>query len=289
MKDRILKTFTSTIKSIDEKNHTIDALISNETKDRDGEIILRTAWINGLLEYLKHPILLSSHSYHKLTFQIGKAIDVKVTAEGLVAKFQYFVGAGNPEADWAFTLAKEGIAAYSVGFRAKDWIEGDYNAGVGRVFTDVELMEVSQVLIPSNPDALQRNSKDPVEKQLTEMAIKHFKWEKKEEPPAIVLPEPPVSSTLPAQPEMMQYDPEKHKVMIMDCMRAAWAEYMPQIEACIKDTINSCLVVHDEPNGGKHYSKLLFSKKDQRTIVPESTVAEVTKTTVENLKKLFQK
>lgn len=283
---RILKKVAATIKSIDEKNYIVEALISSETKDRDGEIILRSAWVNGLGEYKKHPILLSSHSYWRLTDQIGKALEVRVEAEGLVAKFQYFVGQGNPEADWAFKLAQEGIAAYSVGFRAKDWVHGDPQQEIGRIFTDVELMEVSQVLIPSNPDALQRNYKDPVEKEMVAIAIKKFGW--KDIAPVSQLPDPPPLSTLPANPDQMGYDPEKHKAMIMECMRACLAEHIVKIEACIKETVSSCLPVFDDPETGKHYSALLF-KKDPAANAPESIVKEVTKTTVENLKKLFQK
>lgn len=174
---KLFKVSKALIKSVDANNHTVDALVSTDAVDRDGEIILKTAWANGLKEYMAHPVLLSSHDYYDLRKQIGKALSVQMTEDGLVCKFQYFVGEGNEEADWAFNLASKGIAAYSVGFMGMDWMDGEYDKGIGRIFTNVNLLEVSQVLIPCNPEALQRTYKDPVSKELVEMAAKAFKWE----------------------------------------------------------------------------------------------------------------
>lgn len=261
-KKHILKTFNAKIKSIDEKNYIVEALISNETKDRDGEIILRTAWITGLADYLKHPILLSSHKYEKLTNQIGKAIDVRISDEGLVAKFQYFVGEGNAEADWAFNLASKEIAAYSVGFIGRDWIEGDWEKEIGRIFTDVLLLEVSQVLIPSNPDALQRDSKDPIEKHLVDMAIKAFNWGKKdlENPPAAMPP-----ALEPQKPEdildetMFCKLTEEHINQISNCMRVVMKEHLTDLQSCVKETILACF--NTLPQKNAHYFRHLFNFK----------------------------
>lgn len=64
------------------------------------------------------------------------------------------VGQGNEQADWGFTLAANGRAAYSVGFipdmdKAKDL------SGGGLEFNGQRLLEVSHVVVPSNPNALQ--------------------------------------------------------------------------------------------------------------------------------------
>lgn len=189
--EKILKVFRAEVKSVDEENHSVVALVSTKSIDRDGESILPEAFKKRLKIYKDHPVLLSSHRYDKLTQQIGMAESVKVTDEGLEAKFKYFVGQGNQEADWGFNLVKNGVGAYSVGFIAHGYEDQPINEDtkVGkkpyRIYTDVELIEVSQVLIPSNRDALSNSlsaeNVDPIEKEMCELAIKSFFPEKKEE------------------------------------------------------------------------------------------------------------
>jgi HK97 family phage prohead protease len=191
--EKILKVFRAEVKSVNEEDFSVVALVSTKSIDRDGESILPEAFKKRLKIYKDHPVLLSSHRYDKLTQQIGMAEAVKVTDEGLEAKFKYFVGQGNQEADWGFNLVKNGVGAYSVGFIAHAWedqpINEDTKAGKKpyRVYTDVELIEVSQVLIPSNRDALSNSLSaegvDPIEKEMCELAIKSFFPEKKEEAP----------------------------------------------------------------------------------------------------------
>lgn len=283
-KKPIQKTFNATIKSIDEEKFIVEALISNETKDRDGEIILRTAWITGLADYIKHPILVSSHRYDKLTNQIGKALDVRISDEGLVAKFQYFVGEGNPEADWAFKLASKNIAAYSVGFIGNDWIDGDYNQGIGRVFTNVLLLEVSQVLIPSNPDALQRDSKDPIEKHLVDLAVKAFNWEKKdlENPPPGMPPalEPEKPGDIVDEDVVVKLTDE-HINQISNCMRVVMKEHLIDVQTCVKETILACF--NTLPQKQPHYLRHLFNLKDQG---PTGSDESINKAVDEFVKKL---
>lgn len=164
----VRKVFTGQIKSVDEENFTVEAVISDETVDRYNDVILVDAWKKGLKNYKKHPVLVSSHNYSQLKAQIGVAEKVWIDEENrqLMAKFKYFVGEGNEEADWGFTLAKKGVAAFSVGFIAKDYtfdkeaiaeLIGNKKDLPDRLFTDVELLEVSQVLIPANPSALAKS------------------------------------------------------------------------------------------------------------------------------------
>lgn len=179
MSKKVIKTFKGRIKSVDPKTHTVEAVISDQTVDRYQEVILANAWKKRLSTYKKHPVLLSSHSYRSLRSQIGELKNVKINNDdrSLEAKIKYYVGEGNPEADWGFKLAEKGIAAFSVGFIAhsavdkwgmdeddyKDFLkENGLRAGdnIRRVFTDVELLENSQVVVPANPSALQKSMKD---------------------------------------------------------------------------------------------------------------------------------
>ena len=174
------KTFVGHIKAttVDSEKHTVEVVMSDETLDRYDEVVSVDGW--DLRDYRKHPVLLSSHSYHGLLSQIGKAQSIKVIDGELVAKLQYFVDEGNPEADWAWKLIEKGIAAYSVGFSVDEWIRpGDDEypelldkwqaAKTGRkkkaprvFFTKQSLLENSQVLVPANPSGLMKGleSKD---------------------------------------------------------------------------------------------------------------------------------
>lgn len=158
----IKKSFIGGIRSVDSEKFMVEAVMSDETKDRYDEVIKASAWKKHLNTFKKHAVLLSSHSYGGLRNQIGVWEKVWVEENALVGRAKYFVGEGNPEADWAFKLVEKGIAAFSVGFIAHEyetipWEEWEKNKKQPRrVFTEVELLETSQVLIPANPSALQR-------------------------------------------------------------------------------------------------------------------------------------
>ena len=139
------------VKAVDEP-YTFTATVSTETVDRHGEVV-RVGGIDTST-FMKHPVLLSSHRYDDLRKQIGIVNELWTEGKKLRMKYQYFVGEGNEEADWAYKLAQKGIAAFSIGFMPKDYEEGD-DEKVRRVYTKSELVEISQVLVPANPDALQ--------------------------------------------------------------------------------------------------------------------------------------
>lgn len=188
MSKMIEKTYKAQIKSIDHERHRVVVLVSDASLDRDLEVIVPRAWEKRLDYYRQHPILLSSHDYSDLRKQIGKAINTWVDNKGLWQEFEYFVGEGNSEADWAWKLAEKGIAAYSVGFIShkavtkfddeyKDLIDNLIREGIItedqkplKVFLDVELLETSQVLVPANRNAIQRaiNGEDPIAKDIAQ-------------------------------------------------------------------------------------------------------------------------
>lgn len=152
------KLYRADIKAVDEDKGTVTAVVSSEKVDRDGDIIRVVGW--DLKEFLDHPVLLSSHNYRSLLNQIGEWTDMKVAGKRLVGTAQYMIGKGNAEADWGFELAKMGRAAYSVGFipdmEKAEQIDGSGDWWPAWEFNGQQLLEVSAVTIPSNPDALQR-------------------------------------------------------------------------------------------------------------------------------------
>ena len=142
-------------KILDEKEGIISAVVSTESVDRDGDIIRQEGW--DLRHFKAHPVLLSSHNYRGLTNQIGEWTRMEVVGKELVGEARYYIGQGNPEADWGFFLAGRDKAAFSVGFMP-DMAQAKELQGDGKTsyeFKAQELLEVSQVTVPSNRQSLQ--------------------------------------------------------------------------------------------------------------------------------------
>jgi len=142
-------------KILDEQEGIISAIVSTESVDRDGDIIRQDGW--DLRHFKAHPVLLSSHNYRGLTNQIGEWTRMEVVGKELVGEARYYIGQGNPEADWGFFLAGRDKAAFSVGFMP-DMTQAKEMQGDGKTsyeFKAQELLEVSQVTVPSNRQSLQ--------------------------------------------------------------------------------------------------------------------------------------
>jgi len=133
----------------------VSAIVSTEDMDRDGDIIRQNGW--NLDNFADHPMLIASHRYDDLTAQLGTWDDMEVKGKQLIGVARYYVGEGNATADWAYNLAQKGDAAFSVGFipdMTKAERLGKGSDG-GFEFRGQELLEVSQVTVPSNARALQ--------------------------------------------------------------------------------------------------------------------------------------
>lgn len=156
MKKMQFKTYRAECKATEEEG-VLDTFVpmSMDTRDRDEERILPTAFEKTLPIFMKRPVLLSSHNYGTLTNQIGEFKELKIKGKGLFAKPKYYINEGNPEADWAYKLAQHNMAAFSVGFIPKKAEEGKSDKDPRRTYTEVELLEISQVAVPSNRDAIQ--------------------------------------------------------------------------------------------------------------------------------------
>ncbi len=158
---KIIKIFVAEVKEIDETNHRIRATVSTNKVDRYGDIVEPEAFRKRLKFYKAHPVLLSSHDYYDLRKQIGETTKINITDEGFDVEIEYYVGKGNPEADWGWVLAQKKIAAFSIGFMSheSEWIKDKDESGneiiTGRHFLDIELLEISQVLVPANRQSLQ--------------------------------------------------------------------------------------------------------------------------------------
>ena len=252
IKDKsISKMFKGIVKSFDEKTHRATIFISTGDVDRDNEVIEPKAFQKHLGNYLAHPVLLSSHRADQLTRQIGEAIDIKITQEGVEGDYLWYVGKGNPEADWGWFLVTRGIAAFSVGFMAKTWLDKwtepmisseDMQRGVQRRFTEIELLENSQVLVPANQNALQRriSETEGAEKELLELVVKKVTDE-----------------------DMKPFDvATKDELVVTVTLDKALAEFVDMLKADPSLVEEIKKLLEHKKNNPKHYSEVLLGAGD---------------------------
>lgn len=154
----ICKSIYSPVETIDLENRTIDVLITSNSVDRDREIVERGALDERLSIYQQHPIVLADHKSGDLDYIIGETLKLYDTAEGKRAVIKY-INAGHKRADFAWYIASEmKLAAFSIAFFPLEWVEGDGKEFYVK-YTKAELLEVSQVLLPSFRDAIQDDRK----------------------------------------------------------------------------------------------------------------------------------
>src|SRR5205823_209045 len=133
--------------------NTLDFRSSDQTLDRYQEIITVAGW--RLDNYRKNPVVQNAHSYWSLADTIGKSLITELRGDHLFQRVQFAVDE-NPIAKLAYGLYKGGfLRAVSVGFIPIRWENGSAEAGYRRKYLEQELLEVSAVSIPANPNALQ--------------------------------------------------------------------------------------------------------------------------------------
>jgi phage head maturation protease len=142
---------------------TLDFIASTATLDRYHEIIEPAGW--RLDSYRRNPVFQNAHNYGDILFTLGKAVSTEVRTVGsgqaLCQRIE-FATEVNPVARIAYGLYKGGfLNAVSVGFIPLRWEDGAKGAAgeqstpaPRRRFLEQELLEVSAVAIPANPDAL---------------------------------------------------------------------------------------------------------------------------------------
>ena len=178
--DTIYKTYKAEVKDVNPEDGTIDMFIpiSSGDIDRDGEVIEPSAFKKTIPKFMKHPVLVDSHDYHGVRSIIGEWKTLKINDKGIwEGKPQYYINAGNERADWGYYLASKGMAAISVGFIPKEWEDGDGIKSPRRTYKEVELLEISQVVVPSNRQAIQdfrSKSVDPIVKDLCDEVEKEI-------------------------------------------------------------------------------------------------------------------
>lgn len=143
-------------------NVKVDATISTETIDRDGEVLVAQGM--DASEFEKNPVVFYNHDYAQ---PIGKITDIRRKADKIDATIEFaqrpsdFEGSYFPE--FVESLVEQGIVkGISVGFvphsggvrKASQKDREDYGESVRQVYSKWKLLEVSVAPLPANGEAL---------------------------------------------------------------------------------------------------------------------------------------
>jgi hypothetical protein len=140
------------IEQLDDANLTFVAVASTEDEDRDKDVLRQNGW--DLKNFKKNPVIPWSHNYWELPVAKSMRTWVDSTNKRLLFKPKFD---GNDDfSKKIFNKYANGfLTSFSVGFRgiestprdeANPWFGG-------KEFTKMELLEVSAVAVPANPNA----------------------------------------------------------------------------------------------------------------------------------------
>jgi len=148
------------VEKINESEGILDVAIATDSSvDRDGESIDSDGW--DFKSFKKNPVLLWAHNYREAP--IGKVLDLRKDGDKILFRPQFAINISE-RAKEAFKFYKEGfLNAFSVGFIPKE--------KEGEKILKAELLEISAVPVPANPNALvsARSAKDLSKDILSEM------------------------------------------------------------------------------------------------------------------------
>jgi HK97 family phage prohead protease len=137
------------------ESRSMEFIASTDSVDRYGDVIEQDGWNLG--NFQKNPVFLWGHD--SSAPPIGKVSNISVLSNRLIATVQFATADVYPLADTIFKMYQKGfLNAVSVGFLPIDYEidmpDEDSASPVGVRFTQVELLEISAVTVPANPEAL---------------------------------------------------------------------------------------------------------------------------------------
>jgi len=147
------------VRAIDDDTRTITAVVSTGGVDRYEEIVEPKAFEQRLGSFQANPVFVAGHCYSSANGEptvIGSWSDIRITDDSLIATATF---ADTPLGERYWQLYKQKhMRAFSVGWITHAWemreLAVDGAKRKLRVFTDVELVEISAVAIPANREAL---------------------------------------------------------------------------------------------------------------------------------------
>lgn len=175
--ETIYRTLSPEVKVLDAKLGLVEYVASDETLDSHREIVLSKGW--RFDRFRKNAPFLNSHSSWSIDDLLGKVISADVKDGKLVEQVQWAVDVEENElAQLGFKMTEAGyLKAVSVGFYAEravsswdtdKWQSAIKEAGISaedagmarRIFFEQQQIELSAVVIGSNPNALAKAYND---------------------------------------------------------------------------------------------------------------------------------
>jgi len=160
--DKEYKIVNCTVEKVAGKPRTLRFKGSDDTLDRDNEILTIDGW--DIKNYKKNPVFLFAHDHRQPP--VGKANKVFIRkGEGVMFDIEFPTKDIYEFGDTIFKLYDNGFMnAVSVGFKP-DRKTSDFNDETGTVTVNKkELWELSAVPVPSNPNGLiQRSAKSALD------------------------------------------------------------------------------------------------------------------------------
>jgi HK97 family phage prohead protease len=153
MEEKRIKYFSVAAKTVDEDKRILRFVGSTEDVDRDNEVIKASGW--KLKNYRKNPVVLVNHSHFDLP--VAKTKKVWVEDKKLKFDIEFPEADVHPQGDTLYKLYKNGyMNATSVGFipNMQKAVFGEKQGEPNITFKDQELLEISLVSVPANPQAL---------------------------------------------------------------------------------------------------------------------------------------
>jgi len=134
--------------SINEETRTVTVVASTEAIDSYGTIIKQDGW--DLKRFIENPVVPLSHRWDDLP--VGRVTRIEIIDKTLVADIQF---AQDEMAERVWQLWRAGfLKAVSVGFMPIEWHFGHQGDSEVLIYDRCELLEISVVTIPANPEAL---------------------------------------------------------------------------------------------------------------------------------------
>lgn len=147
---------TATIKTVAEEPDCLDFIGSDGRVDRYNEVIEPAGW--QLENFRRNPVIPDCHNYDSVARILGRAesVELRTVSGRTVLHNRVRFAMDNPLGAMAFKMARAGfIPAQSVGFIPLEWTNGEGRNEPERTYSKCELLEISLVVVPANPGAVQ--------------------------------------------------------------------------------------------------------------------------------------
>lgn len=145
--DRVHKQLIADVSVLAERR--VKFTVTTDTPDRERDVV-SPAGIE-FANFERNPTIQWAHDYRSLP--VGRAVEILKSGNGIQMVIEFATAELNPMADTVFRMVKAGfLRACSIGFRPLEWAYDETRKGIN--YVSIELLEVSIVPVPANPDAL---------------------------------------------------------------------------------------------------------------------------------------